>query len=92
MNWTLTTMFVPLEQVRGDRIQIDNDRVEAGSVFLVSHDRNELLGIDMDVDIPDLGRIRMTPSSPIEPYFTLIHKSSVGSVDTYSIRYNGETE
>jgi hypothetical protein len=89
MNWTLTTTFVPIEWVQGDRKQIDNDRVEAGSVFLIEHDRRNFIGIDMDVEIPNLGRVRMNPSSPLEPYFSLINKSTVGFTDTYSIRFNG---
>ena len=92
MNWTLTTTFVPIEWVRGERKQIDNDRVETGSVFLIDHDRRSFIGIDMDVDIPDLGRVRMNPSAPVEPYFSLINKSTVGFTDTYSIRFNGLSE
>ena len=90
MNWTLTTTFVPIEWVRGDRKQLDNDRVEKGSVFLIEHDRRRHIGVDLDVDIPNLGRIRMTPSDPIDPYFKLINKSSVGYTDTYSILYIGD--
>lgn len=92
MNWTLTTSFVPLEWIRGEQKQVDNDRVEAGSIFLVEHNRRTFISMDMDVDIPGLGRVRMSPGNPIEPYFSLVHKDSVGFTDIFNIRYNGDSE
>lgn len=89
MLWTLTATVTPFEIVRGDQTQLDNDRVKAGTVFQVEHNKREYLDVDMDVRLPGIGTIRVNPSDPPAPFFKLLSTSEVGFVATYSILYSG---
>ena len=90
MVWTLTTTVKVKQTKRGKAVQIDSDSVKAGKTFIIENDTNEYLDVLIDADIPSVGIIRVDPKNPPKEYFTLVSKTSTGTLKTYTLKYLGE--
>jgi len=89
-TWTLNVTVKPIKIISGMVEQIDSDEVEKGKTFIVEHDINKYIDVEIETKLPKLGDIRMNPKSPIKPFFKKIGMSKFGNIYTYTIQYLGE--
>jgi len=89
-TWTLNVSVRPVISVPGPVEQVDSDQVQLGKTFVVEHDTNRYLDVEIETILPKLGKIRMNPMNPIKPYFKKIGESTFGETKTYTIQYLGE--
>lgn len=87
MLWTLNIKVKPAKVIRGKAVQIDSDVVQLGSTFIIIHDKKKYLDLALEVDIPNIGKVRIDPSAPPQKYFELISKTTSQYQNSYSLLY-----
>ncbi|GAA6213273.1 hypothetical protein NBRC116602_30140 [Hyphomicrobiales bacterium 4NK60-0047b] len=89
MNWTLNVQVRSKKTIGGSAEQIDSDTVDGGKIFIVSYDKSKFQSIYLDVDLPELGTVRVDPKNPPLPFFKKIAVSEAGKLVSYSLYYQG---